>query len=166
MFSTTDVDEATTSLKCFWDLESIGIIEDKTQLHSIEESDAIAQFNEGLSFDGKRYKTSIPWKRDHPSLKDNYHQAVQRLKGIENSLKRDEFKQQEYSKAITQYINDRFAEEVKPEDIHESENKVRYLPHHAVYKRDRLSTKVRIVFDASAKVGLEPSLMGLLHEQG
>ena len=150
MFSTTDVDEATTSLKCFWDLESIGIIEDKTQLHSIEESDAIAQFNEGLSFDGMRYKTSIPWKRDHPSLKDNYHQAVQRLKGIGHSLKRDEFKQQEYSKAITQYINEGFAEEVKPEDIHESENKVRYLPHHAVYKGDRLSTKVRIVFDASA----------------
>ena len=76
MFATIDVEETTTSLKCFWDLESIGIVEEKAQINSIEEIDAITQFNEGLSFDGTRYKTSIPWKRDHLELTDNYHQAV------------------------------------------------------------------------------------------
>ena len=158
MFAAIDVEETTTSLKCFWDLESIGIVEEKAQIKSIEEIDAITQFNEGLSFDGTRYKTSIPWKRDHLELTDNYHQAVQRLKGIENSLKRNEIKQQEYSKAITQYINEGFAEEVEPHNVHKSENKIRYLPHHAVYRRDKSSTKTRIVFDASAKLGQEPSL--------
>ena len=124
----------------------------------MEEVDAIALFKEGLSYDGQRYQVSIPWKRNHPELKDNYHQAVQRLKSIENSLKRDEIKQQDYSEAITQYVREGFAEEVKSENIHQTENKVRYLPHHAVYRRDKTTTKTRIVFDASAKVGHEPSL--------
>ena len=157
MFSTVDVKEATMSLKHFWDLESIGIV-DKGQTKSMEEIDATALFKEGLSYDGQRYQVSIPWKRNHPELKDNYHQAVQRLKSIENSLKRDEIKQQDYSEAITQYVREGFAEEVKSENIHQTENKVRYLPHHAVYRRDKTTTKTRIVFDASAKVGHGPSL--------
>ena len=134
MFSTVDVKEATMSLKHFWDLESIGIVDDKGQTKSIEEADAIAQFKEGLTYDGQRYQVSIPWKRNRPELKDNYHQAVQRLDSIENNLKLDEIKQQDYSEAITQYVRKGFAEEVKPENIHQPENKVRYLPHHAVYR--------------------------------
>ena len=158
MFSTVDVKEATMSLKHFWDLESIGRADDKGQTKSIEEVDAIALFKEGLSYDGQRYQVSIPWKRSHPELKDNYHQAVQRLKSIENNLKGDEIKRQDYSEAITQYVREGFAEEVKPENIHLSENKVRYLPHHAVYRRDKTTTKTRIVFDASAKFRHELSL--------
>ena len=49
MFSTVDVDEATMSLKHFWDLESIGICDSNAQTKSMEEIDAIAQFKEGLS---------------------------------------------------------------------------------------------------------------------
>ena len=101
---------------------------------------------------------SIQWKRNHPELKYNYHQAVQRLKRIEKNLKLDEIKRQDYSEAITQYVRERFTEEVKPVNIHQSESKVRYLPHYAVYRRDKTTTKTRIVFDASAKVGHEPSL--------
>ena len=124
MFSTVDVKEATISLKHFWDLESIGIVDDKGQTKSIEEVDAIALFKEGLSYDGQRYQVSIQWERNHPKLEDNYHQAVQRLKSMENNLKGDEIKRQDYSEAITQYAREGFAEEVKPENIHQSENKL------------------------------------------
>ena len=36
--------------------------------------------------------------------------------------------------------------------------KVRYLPHHAVYREDKASTKTRIVFDGSRHDGNEVSL--------
>ena len=38
------------------------------------------------------------------------------------------------------------------------EGMVHYLPHRAVIREDKDTTKVRIVFDASSKVGTEPSL--------
>ena len=38
------------------------------------------------------------------------------------------------------------------------EGMVQYLPHRAVIREDKDTTKVRIVFDASSKVGTEPSL--------
>ena len=40
---------------------------------------------------------------------------------------------------------------------------VHYLPHHAVIKNERDTTKTRIVFDASSKVGNNPSLNDCLH---
>ena len=38
-----------------------------------------------------------------------------------------------------------------------------YLPHHAVIKNERDTTKTRIVFDASSKIGNNPSLNDCLH---
>ena len=40
---------------------------------------------------------------------------------------------------------------------------VHYLPHHAVIKNERDMTKTRIVFDASSKIGNNPSLNDCLH---
>ena len=52
-------------------------------------------------------------------------------------------------------------ERVEPEDIGEV-GKVHYLPHHAVLRRDKETTKVRIVYDASSRMS-GPSLNNCLH---
>ena len=67
---------------------------------------ALKQFKEGLSFDGERYEVHIPWKKDHPVLKNNYNQAVRRLIRVEDQLKRNDAKAKEYSKAISQYVKE------------------------------------------------------------
>ena len=116
---------------------------------SQEEELAVNDFNNGLNFDGKNYEVRLPWKRDHPKLENNYAQAVKRLESIERKLKRDPKKAEAYTTAINQYVEKGFAEEVF--DLTSGDESVRYLPHHAVFRADRQTTKCRIVFDASAR---------------
>ena len=89
-------------------------------------------------------------EKDHPVLKNDYNQAVGGLMGVENLLKRNDTKAKEYSKAISQYVKEGFAEEVTLYDYRKKGETVRYLPHHAVYREDKSTTKTRIVFDASS----------------
>ena len=61
----------------------------------------------------------------------------------------------EYDKIIKQYINDT--------TTYFDFRSVHYLPHRAVVRQNRDTTKVRIVFDASAHVDNEPSLNDVLY---
>ena len=51
--------------------------------------------------------------------------------------------------AVSQYIEDGHARPIDEED-HKAD-KIRYLPHHGVFREDRATTKYRVVFDSSAK---------------
>ena len=149
MLTVIENNEVTPSLRRFWDLESIGISEAENPTMSQEEEYAVADFNIGLKFDGQNYEVQLPWRKDDPRLENNYAQAVKRLESIERRLKRDPVKAEAYSAAINQYVEKGFAEEVSQRG---NENGVlRYLPHHAVFRADKRTTKCRIVFDASAQ---------------
>ena len=54
----------------------------------------------------------------------------------------------EYDQIIEDYLKNNIMEEVNENEVVTSAH---YLPHHAVIKSDRGTTKTRIVFDASAK---------------
>ncbi|XP_044180997.1 uncharacterized protein LOC122962152 [Acropora millepora] len=87
MLTMVENNEVTASLRRFWELESIGIVEAVNPTMSQEEELAVNDFNDGLNFDGKNYEVRLPWKRDHPKLENNYAQAVKRLESIERKLK-------------------------------------------------------------------------------
>ena len=42
-------------------------------------------------------------------------------------------------------------EVIPQEEINKPSNEVYYLPHHCVFKEDSTTTKLRVVFDGSAK---------------
>ena len=69
----------------------------------------------------------------------------------------------EYNKIIKQYINDGIVEPVRSTTTSYDIGSVRYLPHRAVVRQNRDTTKVRIVFDASAHVDNESSLNDILY---
>ena len=137
MLAMVENNEVTASLRRFWVLESIGITENVNPTMSQEEELAVNDFNDGLNFDGKNYEDRLPWKRDHPKLENNYTQAVKRLESIERKLKRDPEKAEAYTTAINQYVEKGFAEEVA--DLTSGDGRVRYLPHHAVFRASVLT---------------------------
>jgi hypothetical protein len=56
----------------------------------------------------------------------------------------------EYDVVIKDQMNRGIVEVVGEEDVGEV-GKVHYIPHHAVIRRDKETTKLRVVYDASAK---------------
>ena len=68
-----------------------------------------------------------------------------------------------YDQLFDSYLEDRIIEEVPPEDIGEP-GQVCYLAHRPIVPEDRETTKIRPVFDGSARATAEsPSLNDVLH---
>ena len=87
-------------------------------------------------------------KRDPKCLPDNYDMAVKKMMNTERKLLRDVKTANEYKQIIEGYINKGYVQML--EKNLESESKKWYLPHFAIIKPDRETTKTRIIFDASA----------------
>ena len=138
-----------------WDLETIGIKEENPVYESLTDE---------ISFNGERYKVKLPWKEKDVKLPSNYNIAIERLKGQFRKLKRNPEVLREYDKIIKEQEKEGIVEKVPKEEIDKATNKIHYLPHQAVVRQHAETTKVRIVYDASAKQSKSsPSLNESLH---
>jgi len=97
-----------------------------------------------------RYVIGLPWKRDPTMLPNNKPLAEKRLRSLENSLRKDPVKADLYSQVMDDHLKRGWAEEVHDGDDDESELEY-YLPHFAVYRPEKLSTPLRIVFDSACE---------------
>lgn len=106
-----------------------------------------------LNTERGRFETSLLF-RERPCLRNNYDRAEARLAGLLRSLKRNPELANAYDAAIKEYIDLGAVEEVSPQmDANPGDRERRdvyYLPHRAVYDPNKVSSKCRIVFDASA----------------
>lgn len=138
-------------LERFWECDSLGLTDQKT-VHTHEEKLATEMFEHSTVFDGERYIVDLPFRPDKPRLESNYTEALRRLECTEKQLLRVPSKLETYDKAIMEYVNLGFAKQLNEEEIQDMLNQEHYfIPHHAVFKESSTSTKIRIVFDASAK---------------
>ena len=141
-----------TTLKSFWDLESMEIGPEATE-------DKVADhFASSVRLRDNRYEVSLPWKEHHHPLPTNYNLSRRRLTGLLYRLRQSPEILQEYDSIIRTQLQSGIVEEVKDGDA----GTVHYLPHHAVVWQDKDTTKVRIVFDASSK-SMGPSLNDCLY---
>ena len=139
-------DSLADALKDFWETESIGIKGDLKLTNPHDE------FNQNVQFNGERYEVELPWKADHPTISSDYELCVNRLKSLQRRMLNEPEVIQEYNQIIEDQVNKGIVEKIPAEegDVKESET-VHYLPHHAVIRSDRETTKLRIVYDGSAK---------------
>ena len=118
-------------------------------------------FMEKVTFDpeSKRFIVDLPFKEGlRPGL--NLTLAKARLKALEKSLDRLNIRER-YRAEIQALIESKFVEQVQENQA--TNDIVSYLPHKQVIKEDSLTTKLRIVFDASAKERGSLSLNEALH---
>ena len=107
------------------------------------------------------YMVGLPWKSVAPSLENNYTMALTRLESTERKLAKQPEIATAYQGVINSYKQKGYIREVQKED--EQVDKVWYLPHFPVVRQDKSTSKVRPVFDASAKYkGV--SLNDVLHQ--
>ena len=99
----------------------------------------------GRSPDGW-YEANLPWKLHHALLATNEKGSRRRLEQLVKKLRREG----NYD-SYDQIIQDQLQQGVIELAPDEASKKEFYLPHKAVVKREAESTKLRIVYDASAK---------------
>ena len=143
------------NLERFWKTDSIGIQEAK-------EDDVLQPKEEFVSVkrNGERNEIELPWKNDCLPIPDNYNLCYNRLKSMHHKLSKTLDVLREYDGIIQEQLASGIIERVPNPEV-ETRNNVdtHYLPHHAVIRQNRETTKLRIVYDGSAKsLGQDPSL--------
>ena len=140
-------------LRRFWELESLGIMKEEPSVYD--------KFVQWISFDGQRYQVSLPWKENTPHLPDNFELCRRRLDSLLRRLKQNPPLLAEYDSVIRDQLNRGIVEVVDSPSSDEND-RVHYLPHHGVVRQDKTTSKLRIVYDASAKTS-GPSLNECLY---
>ena len=92
------------------------------------------------------YQTGFPWKACHPPLPSNEAGSLKRLNSLTKRLERNPELLQRYDDIIKEQLQDGVVERV----TESAKGKQFYLPHKPVVRQSAESTKVRIVFYASA----------------
>ena len=134
-------------------MESLGIANPERSM--------ITDFEECVCFKNGHYEVTLPWKDPHPPLPDNRQLSLKRLQGLIRRLRQQPSVFKEYNRVIQTQIDDGIVEVVADPD-QSANGRVHYLPHHPVIRKDKETTKLRIVYDASARSS-GPSLNDCLH---
>ncbi len=129
-------------------LWSLDHVPEASQLTANEQR-AVQHFKDTVILKDNRVTVALPFKQDPPKLGDTKRQALSRFFHNERSL-RAKGKLEDFDTALREYIDLGHAH-VVPRDQLQPLNPVYYMPVHGVFKDTSSTTKVRPVFDASAK---------------
>ncbi|XP_064292696.1 uncharacterized protein LOC135309931 [Plodia interpunctella] len=148
-------------LKKFWELEAEPA---KKKIFSEEEVKCEELFTNTTRRDSNgRYIVRLPFRNSDPVCKYGESRliALKRLNNLECKLSKNKKLKDEYTKVIHEYLELGHMQKVPKED--ENNKNAVYLPHHAVVREDKDTSKVRVVYDASCKgrngVSLNDELM-------
>jgi hypothetical protein len=132
-------------LSSFFGLNVIGM--DDT-LEPEDRDEIMRIFKKNITFIEGRYQIGIPFNERIKELPTNFRQAKARLAGLIKKLKQMDLVQK-YDDIIKEQEKDGIIERVH--DPSQASGPIHYLPHKAVIRMDKATTKIRIVMDPSAK---------------
>ncbi|XP_076235095.1 uncharacterized protein LOC143179667 [Calliopsis andreniformis] len=136
----------------FWELEEPY----HEAIYSVEERKAEQHFVLNTTRDAQtgRYVVRLPIKDNVPALGESYSMAKRRFCSLERKFSKNVDLNVQYLEFLNEYL--RLGHMTLIENS--STDDGYYLPHHAIIKQSSLTTKLRVVFDASAKTSTGTSL--------
>lgn len=147
-FTGHENEELVSTLETLWETESIGIQGAKIKTCQTEPKEFV-----NIKHNGQRYEIELPWKNDCLPIPDtDYNLCYNRLKSMHFKWSKTPNVLREYNSVIQEQLAAGSIDKGK-NLASEEENKedVQYLPHDAVIRMDRETTKLRIVYEGSAK---------------
>ncbi|XP_076661119.1 uncharacterized protein LOC143364992 [Halictus rubicundus] len=132
-----------SQLEKFWDIEEVTAAETKI----VDECEAHFRNTTRRDKDG-RYNVRIPFKSNVNELGTSRAQAERRLYSVEKKLTRHSELREQYAEFMLEYETLGHMSRIEQGT---QEQSAYYLPHHAVFKEGSTTTKLRVVFDGSAK---------------
>ena len=115
--------------------------------NQVDDDEILEKFKRDTIFENDHYEVKLPFKEIHDDIGDNYVTSKCRLKSLMNKFKNNDELLIEYDRIIHEQKNLEIIEHAGDYKV----NGTHYLPHRPVIREDKESTKVRMVFDASAK---------------
>ncbi|KAH9630335.1 hypothetical protein HF086_004468 [Spodoptera exigua] len=130
----------------FWEIDSLPSSSSLSPEESLCEQIFISTHSRDKT---GRYIVRIPFKNDtEPTFEGSREVALRRFYAIERRLSRDPDLRSQYSEFMSDYLESGHMSLVPSEDMGQGKY---YLPHHCVLRPHSTSTRLRVVFDASAK---------------
>ena len=132
------------SIEAMWNIESDNV-QCKSVTWSNDDKRVVKLWDDNVKVVNGHYELPIPWKPDI-AFTNNLPQAMARLTSTMKSIEKRGLRAK-YDSEMSKVLDKGYAEIIQP-DL--SENKVWYLPHHAVLNPKK-PDKLRVVFDCAAK---------------
>ena len=131
------------NLRQFWDTEAIGI---SPEFKEIANDSSFIEIR--FDWQQQRYQVNLPWKTECRPQSNCYEMCVARLHQLRVRLQKDKDLFHEYNSIFESQLHDGIIERIP--DTKQS-SLCHYLPHHGVRRVDKETTKLRIIFNGSAK---------------
>lgn len=140
-------------LEKFWELEEL-----PPTKHLKPEEQLCEKHFEETDFKDQhgRYVVELPFRKSITNLGHSRAKAICGLKQMERKLSSSSELKQQYIEFLREYETLHHMEEIKPNEVSNPESY--YLPHHCVIRAESTTTKLRVVFDGSAKTTTNISL--------
>lgn len=122
------------------------------KLESDEDKRALQILEQTTVRKGNHFETGLLWRIDDPVFPDSLPMAKGRLKNLERRLSRDPELAAKVNEMVGQYVNKGYAHKATKEELQETDpRRVWYLPL-GVVVNPRKPGKIRLIWDAAAKV--------------
>ena len=113
------------------------------------------KFENNLCFDGERYCVRLPFTESFSQITDNFSNSFTSLKNLKVKLQSNDELKENYCRVLNEYESQGIIEKIdhigEPGGVH-------YLPHRAIVKSGKETSKIRIVFDGSSYLKNELSI--------